>query len=116
MQRGDCIGVTGAGDCEGIGWTPAWWVEGALLTAEVDALVPEADDRVCPFCVTQRARDANIINQPRRNAIRAALFGLHCFANPAFRPDHVHVFNLDDELSWTTRSHPAAPTRQNRSI
>jgi len=108
MDAGPCAGVTGSGDCVNTGWSPNWLSPLAWAT-QVEALV--GVDTVCPFCVMQRARNANVpgFSNQKVNRITAALGAFYCMRlNGSRTLGHTHLYDFQNETLNASRPEPPA--------
>ena len=114
MLAGDCVGVSGVGDCVGTGWSPNW-LPPLAFSSFVDGVLNSLDEVVCPFCVLDRVEALPNPQQPpgfnrqKYQRIRGFLSGLNCFADPAAQPGHTHLFDFGGENVWPARPDPPGP-------
>jgi hypothetical protein len=113
MLSGTCAGVTGSGDCIRSGWSP-FWLPPVAFAAQVDGLLANINEIVCPFCIVERAV-GNVpgFNRAKANRVFAFLDNLHCLDAAGSRAvGHTHLFDFVNEQLDQARATPPSQSER----
>ena len=112
MLAGTCVGAVPANGCQYSGWSPNWLPPRTDWDGIIAGLLNAPDEIVCPYCMIDRGRSANVpgFSNQKANRLRTMLNGLWCLrADGSRSPGHCHLFAFSAEDFSRSRNEPPAP-------